>query len=113
MERDRWGETQGLRDTEREVKTEADGEGQAERGHGRLENYLPPPQLWGLWEGLRPGKWVGAGQPLQWKKVEECLQLRPRINKPQCRCLVVVGGTFSCFSLAEPEARTLCHQGRN
>lgn len=32
-----------------------------------------------------PGKWVGERKPLQWKKVEECLQLRPRINKPQSR----------------------------
>nr|XP_036306398.1 yjeF N-terminal domain-containing protein 3 isoform X1 [Pipistrellus kuhlii] len=32
-----------------------------------------------------PGKWEGEGKPPQWKKVEECLQLRPRINKPQSR----------------------------
>lgn len=40
-------------------------------------------QLWGLQGGTEAWKheqW--EGQPLRWKKVEECLQLRPRINKP-------------------------------
>lgn len=40
------------------------------------------------------GKRVGEGQPLQWKKVEECLQLRPRTNKPQSWRLVVAGARF-------------------
>lgn len=59
------------------------------------------------------GKRVGEGQPLQWKKVEECLQLRLRTNKPQSWRLVVARGTFSRSLLAEPEARTLCLQGGN
>lgn len=57
--------------------------------------------------------WAGEGQPLRWKKVEECLQLRPRINKPHSGRRVVAEGTFSCSSLAEPETGMLPLQGGN
>lgn len=56
--------------------------------------------------------WAGEGQPLQWKKVEECLQLRPRINKPHSGRRWWLEARF-CSGLAEPEARTLPLQQGN
>ena len=67
------------------VSTGAKGEGQGrEAGLGRLEKspHLPPPPP-GLLEGCRPVAAGGGGAATAAaEKVEECLQLRPRINKP-------------------------------
>ena len=77
-----------VRDTERKTGSRAEERGRAEererQGPAGWKNspHLPSPALGppGGRQAWKRGR--GKGQPPQRKKVEECLQLRPRINKP-------------------------------